>query len=388
MPIAGAGMILALISLATGTVAEVRAAGSCSDSAVAGAVDKIGSSIRRREKKSRTVFRPKLEKLAKIKNVSVPEAESWLWLNLKNPKITELDQKIDRTIGEMDRVSNAEDRSKNCQTIEKLQAIETDFNALMQTRFDLALQELDQHIATAENKRAAPQNKDTATRKKAENKKPTPTVARATEKDTPAQWTADVRPDDVAVGPPPPVAYVPPQAQDAGPLPDGVPQPGARQTFSVAEISKAGSGVFGNVSSHIAAAINGAFSKFGQPNAYVTGTEGGGAFLAGLRYGKGKIHLADGTEHKVYWNGPSLGYDLGADGSRVMFLIYNLRAVDQLFARYPGVAGMAFLAGGVGVTVLGRGGTTIVPIRAGVGLRLGANLSYLRFSPKRRWNPF
>lgn len=407
-------IILAVLGQFAGATSALSQDATCSDDAVAETIDKIGSTLRSTEKQTRKVFRPKLEQLAKIKNMNIAQAESWLWLNLKNPAIIELDKKIDSSLGDVDRAGNIDDPSKNCETIAKLNTIETNLKGLLQQRSELALAELNTHITTAgtaATPRTPPaQTKQTATAKAKPVKAAKPAaIARAAPKPAPAaapapvpgtitandlepDWSAELQPGDVPGEATSALPRAGPQYPGADYNPPGIPYPDPAQnsekTFTVAEISQAGTGVFGNVSSHIAAAINGAFSKFGQPNAYVTGTEGGGALLAGITYGKGTLHLADGSDHDVYWNGPSLGYDLGADGSRVMFLIYNLRAKDQLFGRYPGVAGMAYLAGGVGVTVLNRNKTTIVPIRAGVGLRLGANLSYLRFSPYRRWNPF
>ncbi len=390
-----AGSVLAGVCLAVTLVSPPLSAKTCSTEALGETVDRIGASLRKLDENGNGVFRPKLAELAKKKKMTMPVAESWVWQNLRDPRITEYDQKIDGLIGDIDHLSDPKDATQNCASIEKLTRAEKQLINLMQQRSDYVLQELDKHIAglPAQPKKVAkaptkPAPKPTA--QAAPEVKPiTPKqTVRAPETPKPPQTakTQQPAPTQPATEWLPSVAATPDAALEQPPV--GATYPALKTTFSVSDISKAGSGVFGNVSSHIAAAINGAFAKFGQPNAYVVGTEGGGAFLAGLRYGKGHVHFTDGTRQKVYWNGPSFGYDLGADGSRVMFLIYNLKSVDQLFIRYPGIEGAAYLAGGVGVTVLGRKGTTIVPIRSGVGLRLGASLAYLRFSPKRRWNPF
>jgi len=367
-------------------VSNPARAETCTTDALGETVDRIGASLRKLNKTGSDEFRPKLTVLAKKKNMTMPVAESWVWQNIRDPRITDFDRKIDGLIGDIDRLSDPKDEAQNCSSIEKLTSAEKQLISLMQQRSDYVLKELDKQIAgTAQKpkpKKVAKAQPKPAVQPKVQAAPPQKTgapVARRTSK--PAQPDTNWQP---SVAPTPDVISEPLTLE---PLPaDALPV--LKTTFSVSEISKAGNGVFGNVSSHIAAAINGAFGKFGQPNAYVTGTEGGGALLAGLRYGKGHVHFTDGTRQQVYWNGPSIGYDLGADGSRVMFLIYNLRSIDQLFIRYPGIEGAAYLAGGVGMTVLGRKGTIIVPIRSGVGLRLGASLSYLRFSPKRRWNPF
>jgi hypothetical protein len=110
--------------------------------------------------------------------------------------------------------------------------------------------------------------------------------------------------------------------------------------------------------------------------------------LAGLRYGEGRLVTKAIGERKVYWQGPSLGYDFGLEGSRVMFLVYNLRAPEEMFARFAGLDGSAYLVGGVGITFLKRGPMVLAPIRTGLGLRLGANVGYLKFTPEPRLNPF
>ncbi len=158
--------------------------------------------------------------------------------------------------------------------------------------------------------------------------------------------------------------------------------------YTIEEISDAGRGLFGTVTAQFAAAINYAFQRFGRPNAYITGSEGGAAFLAGLRYGKGKLHSKTSPVRAIYWQGPSLGYDLGAEGSNALFLVYNLEDEENIYGRFTGIGGAAYVAGGVGLNVLGKGGMVMVPIRTGVGLRLGANLAYLKFTERQTWNPF
>jgi hypothetical protein len=159
-------------------------------------------------------------------------------------------------------------------------------------------------------------------------------------------------------------------------------------TYSIEEISDAGRGIFGTVTAQFAAAINYAFQQFGRPNAYITGSEGGAAFLAGLRYGKGMLHSKTAPKTVIYWQGPSLGYDLGAEGSDALFLVYNLEDRDRIYGRFSGVGGSAYVAGGIGLNVLGKGDMVMVPIRTGIGLRLGANLAYLKFTERQTWNPF
>ena len=177
----------------------------------------------------------------------------------------------------------------------------------------------------------------------------------------------------------------PPPGWDPSTLPPPAPED---ETFSIDEIRDAGRGVFGTISAEFAAAINYAFQQFGRPNAFITGSEGGAAFLAGLRYGKGDLHLKNGQISQIYWQGPSLGYDVGAEGSSTLFLVYNLKEQDRIYGRFTGVGGSAYVAGGFGLNVLGKSGMVMVPIRTGIGLRIGANLAYLKFTERQTWNPF
>lgn len=159
-------------------------------------------------------------------------------------------------------------------------------------------------------------------------------------------------------------------------------------TFSSNEILSAGHGFFGSISQGLASVIEYAFKRQGRPNGYILGEDAGGAFVAGLRYGEGRLYTKDAGTHRVYWQGPSLGYDVGAAGSKVMVLVYNLRDPNEIFDRFGGVDGSAYVVGGIGLTFQKRDHIVLAPIRAGVGLRLGANVGYLKYTPTPTWNPF
>lgn len=163
---------------------------------------------------------------------------------------------------------------------------------------------------------------------------------------------------------------------------------GDGSTFSPDEIKNTGHRFFGRVSMGFARAVEYAFQRSGRPNGYILGEEAGGAFVAGLRYGEGTLHTKDAGTHKVYWQGPSLGYDFGAEGSKTMVLVYHLRSPGEIFMTFPGVGGSAYFIGGVGVTFLARDHVTLAPIRSGLGLRLGANIGYLKYTREPTWNPF
>jgi hypothetical protein len=185
--------------------------------------------------------------------------------------------------------------------------------------------------------------------------------------------------------PPPGQPYELPPADGSGIPPY---DPAAGEGYTIEEIQEATRGFFGTISTSLASVIEHAFKQSGRPTGYVLGKEGGGAFLAGLRYGEGTLYLRSGGTAQVYWHGPSIGYDVGAEGSRTLFLIYNLDEPNNLFRRFTGVDGSAYLVGGVGMTLLKGGPVLMAPIRSGLGLRLGASVGYVRFTSRPTWNPF
>lgn len=179
--------------------------------------------------------------------------------------------------------------------------------------------------------------------------------------------------------------YHPPGEPYDGPPGEG---PYAHDSYSENEILDAGRRFFGSVSEGLARVVEYAFRRSGRPNGYILGEDAGGAFVAGLRYGEGTLYTKDAGVHKVYWQGPSIGYDFGGEGSKTMVLVYNLRDPWQIYNRYAGVQGSAYFVGGVGIQYQTHGNVTLAPIRAGVGLRLGANVGYLKYTREPTWNPF
>lgn len=158
--------------------------------------------------------------------------------------------------------------------------------------------------------------------------------------------------------------------------------------YTPQEIVDAGHKFFGSTSGGIAKVIENAFSKYGLPNGYILGQEGSGAFLAGLTYGEGELYTKNAGQHRMYWQGPSLGIDWGGEGSRVMMLVYNLPTVDAMYGRYGGVSGSAYIVAGAAMTVLTNQNVIVVPVHTGVGARLGLNVGYLKFTQTPTWNPF
>jgi hypothetical protein len=181
--------------------------------------------------------------------------------------------------------------------------------------------------------------------------------------------------------------YNPPPPSNAPPPPPP-PSPGqADSRFSSNEILASGHRFFGGVSRGLAQIVEKAVSQWGLPNGYILGEEASGAFFAGLRYGEGILYTKNAGDLKVFWQGPSLGFDAGGEGARTMMLVYNLPSTQAIYERFGGVDGSAYFIGGFGMTALTANNIVLVPIRSGVGLRLGANIGYLKFTPTSTWNP-
>lgn len=173
------------------------------------------------------------------------------------------------------------------------------------------------------------------------------------------------------------------------PVPNTQPQSlSPDDTFTFEEVVNTGHQFFGNVSGGLASVIERAFSRFGLPNGYILGEQGAGAFIGGLEYGEGVLYTKNAGQYKAYWQGPTIGWDFGGTGTRTMMLVYQLTNVDELYKRFPGVEGSAVVIGGVEMSVRKRGSTIVVPIRSGVGARLGVNVGYLKFTTKPTINPF
>lgn len=138
----------------------------------------------------------------------------------------------------------------------------------------------------------------------------------------------------------------------------------------------------------IAKLMDKAFAEYGRPNAYIKGEEGGGAFVLGVRYGKGELVTKSGYKTQVYWQGPSVGWDFGADAGKVFILVYNLPQPDMIYQRFAGVNGSLYFVGGLGMNYLRSQNIVVAPIRVGVGIRLGASVGYMQFTKEHSYIPF
>lgn len=203
-------------------------------------------------------------------------------------------------------------------------------------------------------------------------------------------------PPKVETPPPADIPTDPPIADDATvspgmestAAPAAAPPAADQNTYQQDDLIGAAEGVFGKGAQGLAKLIEDILKKQGQPNGYIVGREGGGALVVGLRYGSGTLHHKVEGQKPVYWTGPSIGFDAGANAGSTFVLVYNLYDSEDLYRRFPSGEGVAYLVGGFNASYLRRGDIVLIPIRVGAGLRLGANVGYMKFSKKQRWLPF
>lgn len=187
---------------------------------------------------------------------------------------------------------------------------------------------------------------------------------------------------------PDPTAVAPEWADPAG-GPDAVAVAEAgSSTYGEDDLIGAAEGVFGKGAEGLARMIQGLLKDQGQPNGYIVGREAGGAFAVGVRYGSGTLHHKVEGQRKVYWTGPSIGFDFGANAANTFVLVYNLYDSEDLYSRFPAGEGQAYIVGGLTASYLRKDDVVLIPIRMGAGLRLGVNAGYMKFSKKQRWLPF
>ena len=175
-------------------------------------------------------------------------------------------------------------------------------------------------------------------------------------------------------------------AADAAVNSAGVDDPAT--TYREDDLIGAAEGVFGKGAKGVADMIRKLLADQGEPNGYIVGREAGGAFIVGARYGSGTLfHKIEG-EMPVYWTGPSIGFDAGANAGSTFVLVYNLYDTEELYERFPAAEGTAYAVGGLNASYVRKGDVVLIPIRVGAGLRLGVNAGYMKFSKKQKWLPF
>ncbi len=378
----------ALLAIAAVFMMQTSAQAACRAEDFAAAVDRSGASLRAFNAEALPKLQEKLKQLKEKRGWDDTDYEEKALASVRDDRTAKLDQEAEDLIVKIDELGRPPDSGPvDCSKLTELEAAGIELLAVMKAKSSYMLSRLDANIGS---KQAA-----------ADIKAPAPTAAQAPPKADAAAPKADAVP-------PKPVAKSSAQkwATQTKPHQDAPPEPGVTTLepgpsvavleplppdepgYTIDEIREISRGFFGTISTELGSVIEYAFSSAGRPDGYVLGTEGGGAILAGVRYGSGTLFLRAGGSGKIYWHGPSIGTDLGASGSRTMFLIYRLHEPEGLYRTFTGIDGSAYFIGGVGITFLKGGPVIMAPIRTGLGFRLGANIGYVRFTPRATWNPF
>jgi len=364
------------LAVAAALAGYEAAARTCTRADIGDGVDHVGGLLRKINADTFPAIQEKMRQLKELKGWSESDYQEQAATLLQDARTEQLDSQSNDLLMRIDSIGSEKlDGADVCARLDELEAATTELGVVMRAKATYALTRLDAMIIEGQGAKG-PRPKAPVTAEAERPKAPPVAAPAAPRAAAPPQtamlpqggWTTRTETEA-----PPPAEAAP--AVD----PEG---------YTIDEIRDATRGFFGQVSTGLASVIEHAFSKSGRPVGYVLGNEGGGAFLAGLRYGKGTLYLRSGGTRDVFWHGPSIGYDVGVSGAKTMFLIYNLKTVDDLFARFSGIEGSAYVVGGVGMTFLTDGRVVMAPIRSGLGLRLGANIGYVRFTRTQTWNPF
>jgi len=389
---------LAIVSLAV-LLAGPGLGLACTREEFAAAFDRAGESLRRLNAENAPRLRAKLRQLKEARHWPDNDFEERAFALLQDAHVAALDRTANDLLAKLDQLGTVAPGSEpDCAQLQELDATSLELQATVKAKASYTLGKIDQMLDTATASSAEAKGEAKADSRgasqgdaRSEQKRDAGGKARAGEraeaKGRPPRserqqgWTTETMgaaPREMAIAQPPPGARATPPA--AAPEEEG---------YTIEEIRAASAGLFGKVSANLGAVIEHLFTSTGRPTAYIIGSEGGGAFLAGVRYGKGTLYRRSGNATaEIYWHGPSLGTDVGAEGSKTLFLIYRMGEPQQLYATFTGIDGSAYLVGGVGATLVTNGKVVMAPIRSGVGLRLGANVGYIRFTPHATWNPF
>lgn len=408
--------LAALLALASPAVSA-----PCTEEDFAKVIDEAGANLRAFNLANAPRLQAKLRKLKEKKGWPEGEDDAMAHDYLSDARLSQFDATSNDLLAKLDTLGQPEPgKTPDCAKLEELKATSIELLTLMKAKSAYIIGKIDAELSSADKPPeiatpTAPASPPLATPPAA-----SPPVANATPPSAPptvAKPPAVPAPPKVAAAPPA-VPAAPPVAPAAAPKPAAKPEapawstttehhmeaaateppapvpppPGAflppEDAYTIDEIRDATRGFFGTASTSLASVLEHSFSQAGRPTGYVLGQEGGGAFLAGLRYGSGTLYLRSGGTLPVYWHGPSLGYDVGASGSRTLFLIYGLKEPGEIFRHFTGVDGSAYVIGGVGMTLLKGGDMVMAPIRTGLGLRVGASIGYVRFTRQPSWNPF
>jgi hypothetical protein len=365
-------LLLAASSMGPGDAAD------CSTDDFAKAVNDAGSALRKLSAENTPRLQAKMSELKTKMKWSDAGYEERAYQALQDERIAALDTDANALLARIDALGTVQPgTSADCGKLQELQAASLELQATVKTKTAYLLSKLDQMLGGAPAVAAPPKAKPAEPKAAAA---PEPAAPKPARPPAATDWSTKT------TGTPPPPSEL---ALAPAPLPPSpAPAPAEADGYTIEEIRAASAGFFGQVSANLGAVIEHLFRKSGRPAGYVLGVEGGGAFLAGVRYGKGTLYMRAGGTQEVFWHGPSVGFDVGGEGSKTLFLIYKLKAPEALYATFTGIDGSAYLVGGVGATLVTNGNVVMAPIRSGIGLRLGASVGYLRFTPKATWNPF
>jgi hypothetical protein len=406
---------------------------SCKAADFSAAVDSAGANLRAFNSEAAPKLQSRIKAMADKKGWPDQDVEDKVFALLEDPKLAAFDTTANELLAKVDTLGSLQPgQAPDCAKLDELKATGIELLATMKAKSNYLIGRLDKELADkgtgsspADPVAAAPAPKAI------EALKPTVTSPTRAESATKVEPKLEPKPAPVAKAelpptgtavPSPKVAPVPATSWSSttapAPLPSAPPvdvavaqpvpdprgggdslRPGTGmlppaavllpdEGYTIDEIRDATRGFFGGVSTGLAAVIEHAFQKSGRPTGYILGREGGGAFLGGLRYGEGQLYVRSGGGQKIYWHGPSIGFDFGAAATRTLFLIYKMDEPANLYRTFTGIDGSAFVVGGVGLTLLGGGRMILAPIRSGIGVRVGANIGYLRFTPQQTWNPF
>jgi hypothetical protein len=354
------------------------AAGACTPEDFAKAVTGAGDALRKLNAENAPRLQAKMQRLKTKMGWPDADYEAKAYEALHDERLASFDAGANTLLARIDTLGTIDAAAApDCARLPELEASSIELQATVKAKSAYLLSKLDQMLGEAP---PSPSKSKSAAAKSAP---PPPDSASKIAAAKAASSPAESAPE--AVPRPPDIAIVPPPL--AEPQPDAA-AAAEGEGYTIEEIRDASAGLFGQVSANLGAVIEYLFAKSGRPAGYVLGTEGGGAFLAGVRYGKGTLYMRRGGTQQIFWHGPSVGFDIGGEGSKTLFLIYRLDAPEQLFANFTGIDGSAYLVGGVGATLMTNGTVVLAPIRSGIGLRLGASIGYIRFAPKATWNPF
>ena len=375
-------VLIAALSAVSFGFASSALADSCTPAQFGKVVDETGERLRQANAKSENSMRNKFVRLAEQKGWSKDTAVERGFELLTDNEVRTLDAQASELLIRLDQLGDANEERATCDRLSELKEVSKQLlevtsakRAHISAKLNVALN------PKVTSKTPKPQKQQVQVPAKKAQAPKTPPRKVAKKLPPPAKQTAQPSWSTNTVA-----AQIPPREVMAA-LPPVQTVP-ADYTYGSHEIRSVGQDLFGSISAELASVLKFAFDSYGKPNGYMLGTEAGASFLAGLRYGHGQLVTKQFGQRKVYWQGPSVGTDIGITGSRVMVLVYNLKDPRQVFNRFVGVEGAAYLVGGVGITFHKQGDLVLAPIRTGLGLRLGANIGYLKITPRRSLNPF